>query len=437
MIAAVNFERDVVIGLLKGYESKEAMAKITADCFTAKELNILYIVIKSYYERFNEMPDGDVVINEMAMLPAIAPEGLTKTKMFVEKARESSLDEAKFKYAVGEVERSFASRQLKENIKEALVLIDKGQPIEAQDYMFKNLIELSSYGEEIRIVDFVEEFKERKDNLLKRRDNPETWKELCIPTYIKELDEELDGGLRNGEFGLWLGVPEGGKSISLQNISVNMALKGHRVALFTIEMTPEQTAYRLDSSLTGIKYKSFRRAQMNEDELIFWENAVNQIPINRLKIIGVPEGCTCRLIEAELKKIGGLFRPDIVIVDYANIMSPNEGRFQSSMDWKFVGEVVRNLKGLALKLNLPTWSAGQLLVGSKEKEQLGFGDIGLARQQIAAHTDVCIGIIRTSQMEEMDQARLQFIKAREGVMKRFIDITTDFDRIKLSKEELQ
>jgi hypothetical protein len=104
------------------------------------------------------------------------------------------------------------------------------------------------------------------------------------------------------------------------------------------------------------------------------------------------------------------------------------------MDWKYVGAIVRNLKGLALKLNIPVWSAAQLLVQAKEKAEITFVDAGLARQQIAAHADICVAIIQTSQMKAMDEMKLQLVKVREGCENRFIEIISDFDRIRLERD---
>jgi replicative DNA helicase len=233
---------------------------------------------------------------------------------------------------------------------------------------------------------------------------------------------------------LILAPPEGGKSITLQDFTMAAVLSNYRAAFITIEMTPEQVAYRFDSRLTQMRYRGFRRAQLSDEMIVAWDSAASLIKENMLKIIGVPEGCNCRLIESELAQLSGVFMPDIIAVDYASIMSPNEGMFGSSMDWKYVGEIVRNLKGLALKLNIPTWSAAQLLVGAKEKAEVSFIDVGLARQQIAAHADICAAVIQTSKMRAMDITRIQLVKVREGCENRFLEITSDFDRIKLERE---
>jgi replicative DNA helicase len=425
----IQFERDLIRGLIRGLDSRRLMARLNIDYFETLQLRKIYQAIEDYHKRFSEIPQSDILINELKKI-GVDKDELNNMSAFLTK--DDNIAEDRFKYAIEELEKAYISRKLKVSMKEAIAWLDKGDPKKAQDVLLKDTIDLSSFGREVRVLDFVDDFEERKNVLLKQRDNPEMIKQICIPTGIQDLDPELDGGLRKGELGLFLAPPEGGKSISLQDISVSAMLQGFKVALITIEMTPEQTAYRLDSRLTEMRYRKFRRAKLTDDEIAAWESNVKKMKANSLKIIGVPEGCSCRLIESEMARIQGLFQPDLVVVDYAGIMSPNEGSYSSTMDWKYVGSILRNLKGLALKWNIPVWSAAQLLVQTKEKSEVAFVDIGLARQQIAAHVDIAIAIIQTSQMRAMDETKLQFVKCREGCDNRIIKIKSDYDIIRLS-----
>jgi len=431
MVDSTQFERLIIKGLIRGYQTRQMMATLTVDWFEVVQMRTIFQAIRSYFERFNEVPQSDVLVNELSKMNVDKAE-LGNMEAFLSKKEDVTED--RFKYAFEEMEKAHLSRSLKTTMKEAITFIDKGEPRRAQDILLKNTLDLTSGGREIKVLDFATHFEERKKNLKERVEHPENFKQFYVPTGIEKFDAELDGGLRRGELGLMLAPPESGKSISLQDLSMSAVLGGFRVALFTIEMTAEQVAYRLDSRLSQIKYRKFRRAQMEDAEFERWESEVKKIPENKLKVIGVPEGCSCRLIESELSRMSGIFQPDLIAVDYCGIMSPNEGRFETSMDWKYVGAVVRNLKGLALKLNVPVWSASQLLVGAKEKAEVKFVDVGLARQQIAAHADVCVAIIQTNQMREMDITKLQLVKIREGCENRFIEIVSDYDRISLERK---
>jgi replicative DNA helicase len=317
----IQFERDIIRGLIIGFDSRRLMARLNIDYFETIQLRKIYQAIEDYHRKFSEVPQADILVNELRKA-GIEKDELSNMAAFLTK--EENISEDRFKYAVDEMERAYLSRKLKVSMKEAIGWLDKGDPKKAQDVLLKDTIELSSFGREVKVIDFVGDFEERKKSLTKRRDNPEMIKQICIATGIEKLDYELDGGLRKGELGLFLAPPEGGKSISLQDISVSAMMHGYKVALVTIEMTPEQTAYRLDARLTLMRYRKFRRAKLTDDELTAWESNIKKLKSNSLKIIGVPEGCSCRLIESEIARIQGLFTPDLVVVDYAGIMSPNE-----------------------------------------------------------------------------------------------------------------
>jgi len=425
-----HFERLIIRGILKGIDVRRMMASLSADFFETIPLRNIFKAIQNYYERYIEIPHVDVLINELykAKLP---DDEMGNTEAFL--TRQEEVSEDRVQYAFLEVEKAYLSRTLKVTMKEALQHIDAGDPKKAQNVMLQGVVDVASKGREITVLDFASHFKERREAILRRQANPDEGREIFVPTGIQKLDYELAGGLRKGELGLMLAPPESGKSISLQDISMSAVLNGFKVALFTIEMTPMQTAYRLDARLTQIKYRQFRTAEVKEDELKKWEADIIRVPENALKVIGVPEGCSCRLIESELSKMASYFIPDLVAVDYVGIMSPNEGRYETNMDWKYIGSIIRDLKALALKLNIPVWSASQLLVGSKQKAIIGFKDIGLARQQIAAHSDICIAIIQTEQMKLMDVTKLQFVKIREGSDNREMEIQSDYDRISLQR----
>jgi len=426
-----KFERNIIRGLLKGYSFKQVMTKINIDYFETLQLRHIFREIEKYYDKYSEVIQIDILISEVKNNKNLKQDDVKNIKIFLEK--EENIKEEVFNYSIDGIEKEYLARKLRISMKRAIEYLDKNDPKKAQDILINDTTSLYNRGREVKVLDFVGDFKERKEDLVKRANGEEDVKEFCVPTGLPKLDYELDGGLRKGELGLILAQPSGGKSITLQDLSISAVLEGFKVALITIEMTPEQTSLRLDSRLTQIKYRKFRRAEMEEDDIELWERKIRTLRENCLKVIGVPEGCSCKLIEAELSRLSSVFRPDMIVIDYAQIMCPNSGEFGSSTDWKYVGEIIRNLKGLALKLNIPVWSACQLLVNSSEKVNISFVDIGLAKQQIAAHADLCIAIIQTEQMKAMDVTRLQLVKVREGSENPFIEVISDMDRISIER----
>lgn len=426
----ITQERQITKTILKT-KNPQILLNILPEYFESSVNKTIFTLIQSFYNKFNDLPSIQILIekiNNLSIFNSIEKELIEEWLL-----KEDTLSESEFLFYKEELQKRYEDKKIRQAISDAIDNIKDGDLQNAKKVLLTQCTELENLNKEVKIIDFITDFNNRKNELLKRRNNPESKIEYLIPTKIEQLDTQLDGGLRKGEILIFLAIPGGGKSISMQDVAVSVVESGLKVALFTIEMTAEQTSYRMDSRLTQIDYRLFRRNQLTDEQLIEWEKKINTIKENQFKIISVPENCNCRLIEYELNKIKNTFIPDLIVIDYVGIMTTNEEiKNQSSMDWKYIGTIIKNIKGLALKLNIPIISASQILVGAKEKAELSYNDIGLARQQIAAHADIAIALVQTTQMESLGTMKLQFVKVREGSEVKSIEINPDFNKISLT-----
>lgn len=76
-------------------------------------------------------------------------------------------------------------------------------------------------------------------------------KELGIQTGFPDLDR-LTGGFRGAQFIVIAARPRIGKTAFMMNMASNMAFRGHKVGIFSIEMDKEDLVDRLISSKSGI-----------------------------------------------------------------------------------------------------------------------------------------------------------------------------------------
>lgn len=98
------------------------------------------------------------------------------------------------------------------------------------------------------------------ERMLDRMEGIEEGQEVSgLPTGIKTLDRIL-GGFREKKFYLLAGRPGMGKSGLALQIAYNIAKRGTGVLIFALEMTSDDIADRLTSSVCGIPYESFNRA---------------------------------------------------------------------------------------------------------------------------------------------------------------------------------
>jgi len=182
-----------------------------------------------------------------------------------------------------------------------------------------------------------------------------------ISTGIPSLDLVLMGGLSkfNGELGIILALPKVGKSISLihMGFACLTSLRG-RVAHFVLEGSTAQTVTRYQSRLTGIpanRIESGRLEDFEEANL----DLVGRRYMDRLTVIpfNAHWEYTTGDIDAkivELDRDGKM--PDLVVVDYADLLKPRTGQGELRHDQT---SVFRDLKSIALRHRICCWSASQ------------------------------------------------------------------------------
>ena len=119
-----------------------------------------------------------------------------------------------------------------------------------------DLLETGKYGEvETRIKDAVQiglarslgtdYFADPRARLEKLKDNNGQ-----ISTGWKALDDKLYGGINRGEISIFAGGSGAGKSLFMQNMSLNWAELGMNVVYFTLELSEELSSMRMDAMLT-------------------------------------------------------------------------------------------------------------------------------------------------------------------------------------------
>lgn len=166
----------------------------------------------------------------------------------------------------------------------------------------------------------VEMFENPEEYLLSLVDN-----DIYYSMGIKALDDMLDGGLARKQFTLFSANSGGGKSVMLSNLGVNYAMgHGMNVVYISLEL-PEPMIYKRNSFImTGVSSKAWK------EKIGFISSKINAIKADgagSFRIKRLPTGCCVNDIRSYLKQyeIEYGYRPDVIIIDYLDLMSPNEG----------------------------------------------------------------------------------------------------------------
>ena len=257
-------------------------------------------------------------------------------------------------------------------------------------------------------------------------------------TGWKTLDDKLFGGFNRGELNIFAGGSGTGKSLFLQNISLNWAMAGLNVVYVTFELSEELVGMRLDTMLTGTPSKDiFKNLEdVNLKVKMAGKKAGN------LQITYMGSGSNANSLKAFLKEyeIQTGIKADALIIDYMDLMMPNDRRVSPSdlfVKDKYVSEEMRSL---AKDLNVLFVTASQLNRASVEEVEFDHSHISGGISKINTADNV-MGIYTSGPMRERGQYQLQFMKTRSssGVGTR---INLKFDQTTLritdfTDEELQ
>jgi replicative DNA helicase len=229
------------------------------------------------------------------------------------------------------------------------------------------------------------------------------------PTGWKFFDEKTEGGLFPKTLTVFAGQVNVGKSIVLGNIATNMLQNEKNVLLISLEMSEFMYAKRISTQLTQIPHNDLK-LYTNElkDQLIHIKNKLqSKLVIKEYP----PKTVTVRHIDSFITKLVHKgFKPDIVVVDYINLIQPTSKNLNS---YESVKEIAEQLRGLSFKYNIPIVSATQLNRGSFNTSSPGME--GIAESiGLAATADVICSLWQDEESRELGVINMGMQKNRFG-----------------------
>lgn len=181
--------------------------------------------------------------------------------------------------------------------------------------------------------------------------------DLYEPTGINGLDAALGGGFARKQLTLFSANSGGGKSLMMSNIAANYSRRGFHVLQLALELTEQMIDLRNLSIMTGVPAGEWKH---NITSIIDKMNAHKLAGAGSFIVKRIPGGSTAIDIRSYLKlyetEYG--FVPDVLIVDYLDLMSPNGGSRNKGI-FEQDKEKAEELVELAYDYNCITITASQ------------------------------------------------------------------------------
>lgn len=230
-----------------------------------------------------------------------------------------------------------------------------------------------------------------------------------IPTGWKFFDEKTEGGLFPKTLTVFAGQVNVGKSIVLGNIATNMLLADKNVLLISLEMSEFMYAKRISTQLTQIPHNDLKTftEELKEQVKHIKKNINSNLVVKEYP----PKTVTVRQIDGYITKLQHKgFKPDIVVVDYLNLIQPIAKNLNS---YESVKEIAEQLRALAFKYKIPFVSATQLNRGAFNTASPGMEGISESIG-LAATCDVICSLWQEDEDRELGIINMGMQKNRFG-----------------------
>ena len=345
--------------------------------------------ILNYYDKYHTTPSMDVLKIEMKRIDNDVLALSIKEQL---KAAYQASDED-LEYVREEFSKFCKNQQLKKALLNSVDLLKAGD-FDGIKYLVESALKA---GQDKNVG-----HEYNKDIESRFREDART----VLPTPWGRVNDILQGGLGNGDFGLIFGNPGGGKSWSLVAVGGHAVKLGFNVLHYTLELGEAYVGRRYDAFFSNIPVDTILKNREKIEEIL------PELP-GELIIKEFPTGrATIGTIESHIRKVTDLgVKPDLVIIDYVDLLSTKKRTADRKGE---IDDIYTSTKGLARELDIPIWSVSQVNRAGA-KDDVIEGDKAAGSYDKIMITDFCMSLSRKAKDKVNGTGRFHIMKNRYGM----------------------
>lgn len=380
--------------------------------------------VKSHYDKYKVIPSDDILLED---INKNLPKGqlLSEYEDDIQQINNIDPSVSENREFVLDLVEDFARKQaISQAIKDSVVLLKENRISEIEEKVRQAMLVS-------REVDVGQLYFQDVDNRFHRLfDNKQKKK---YKTVFNTFNDFLDGGLNSKELAIVIAPPGVGKSLYLVNQGAVALKENKKVLYISLEMAEDKIAQRFDSILTLVpnhKLKdkatypllkerlSIVQKKFDGAQLIIKEFPVGQLNVNQIRAL---------LVQLKLHHD---FVPEILIVDYLELLRPNR---QIDAEYMAQERIAQELRGLAMEHNILVWTATQTNRTGKKVATITDAELGDSYGKIRP-ADWAISLNQTEEEYEKGRMRVYVVKARDA--KQHYRISASVNYTNLTMEEV-
>ena len=356
--------------------------------------------VRGYAEQNGSVPPKDIVVEKFRDFEVIDQVGATK-------------------HHLAELQSEYLSDTLKDILRTAAADVQGGLAPDALESLISKTSELKKNTAAIRDIDATD--MEAAVAYFEQVQKQQALGAVGIKTGLPGFDNYLPAGIMPGQLGVFLAYPGIGKSWLSLYFAVQAWKQGKSPMIISLEMSETEVRNRA-LTIMGEGLWSHRKLSNGEveiDDLKRWyaDKMKTRPPF---KIISNDTGgeITPSVLRGKIDQ----YKPDFVIVDYLQLMSPNQKSENETVRMK---NLSRELKLMAIAEDVPIMAISSATPDDVTKLETvpTLGQTAWSRQ-IAYDADWVLALGRGS---NSDVIECVFRKNRNGFMGEFM-VQVDFDK---------
>ncbi len=362
--------------------------------------NDIWTFIRNYSEANGTVPPTSLVVEKYRDFIPVDGVGATK-------------------YHLEELQAEFLNDSLKDVLRSTAADVQSGQGTKALEDLIAKTSELRKNTAVIRDIDATD-----LDSAVSYFENLARQQELGaigIKTGLAGFDNYLPAGIMPGQLGVFLAYPGIGKSWMALYFAVQAWKQGKSPLIISLEMSETEVRNRVFTIMgEGLwSHRKMSNGQVEIEDLKRW---------HKKELAGKPEfhiisndgggEVTPSVIRGKIDQ----YKPDLVIVDYLQLMSPNQKSDNETVRMK---NLSRELKLMAISEEMPIIAISSATPDDVNKLDTvpTLGQTAWSRQ-IAYDADWVLALGRAT---NSDIIECVFRKNRNGFMGEFM-VQADFDK---------
>lgn len=413
-----NIDRPFLIKVLGHLNKKFFDSNILAKTFS---------IYRVFFDKFEQIPTQRIL--EKELMKSGEPEQKVKTFANHIFSDHAGISPQEREYIIDKVTNLAKRRNIEEAVFQITDILAKDSELGDDEFeeMSNKFRDALKYSMDVNIGQDLYDIDERYQAILESVQDK-------ITTGYNQLDHVLYGGVAKKELLAFQAPPGVGKTIWLVNMGFNFLKNGYNVIHYSLEMSEERLGMRYDGVASSIAIKELTSSI---DEVKAKYKTLQKITKARLKLKEFPTSMASVMdIEAHMDhlKLQEGFEPDVVIVDYGDIMKSTR---QTKNLYEEQGWIFRELRGLAVKKNVVVLTATQSNRGAL-KDDGGTSDmIGMDKTADSMEKnrilDVLFSVIQSRQEKDDGKLNVWVAKNRNGEANKMLEFLINYRNMRITE----